>query len=483
MTDTTDQAASGRPQGRRKAQPRPAGFRNSPSAKIVLISIVTLLLLLPTTLIWALVEERAERANEVARDIARSWGGIQQINGPYLVVPFKETYVTGDGDKQVTATDWRTAVFFPDRLDIDGEVSVEERRKSIYSLPVFLGKIALKGHFGGMEDSRFRALKGGTIDIAMDDAVLVMGIGDVAALRSEVSLRLDGGGSIPFEPGFGHLSAEFAGSTARNVLRSASPSGINAAVPASKLRSGFAFHIPLQLNGSTGIFFAPAGQTTKVALTSDWPHPGFTGAFLPETRTITDTGFSASWTIPYLARGIPNAMETSILPLQGKLLGVKFVEPVDFYQTISRSLKYAICFVSLTFLAVFVLEMRSGWSFHWMQYALVGLALVVFYVMLLALAEHVGYDLAYLLAAGAATLLNAGYVGSSLKSRTAGAIMLSVLTVIFGILFALMKEQDYALLIGSLIGFLSLAITMFATQKIDWSGAGGTQAPESAETI
>ncbi|MDN3721556.1 cell envelope integrity protein CreD [Roseibium salinum] len=244
-------------------------------------------------------------------------------------------------------------------------------------------------------------------------------------------------------------------------------------MPPSRRQNGataFSFNIPLQLNGSTAFYVAPAGQTTKVALQSDWPHPGFTGTFLPETRTISDTGFEADWTIPYLARGTPGVQETDQLPLQDKLLGVKFVDPVNFYQTISRSLKYAIGFISLTFLAVFVLEMRTGWRFHWIQYGLVGLALIIFYVMLLAFAEHAGYGPAYLIAAAAATVLNAVYVGTSLKSRTAGLTMLLVLAVIFSVLFALMQEQDYALLIGSAIAFISLAATMFVTQKIDWSG-------------
>jgi inner membrane protein len=158
------------------------------------------------------------------------------------------------------------------------------------------------------------------------------------------------------------------------------------------------------------------------------------------------------------------------MPLQDKALGVEFVEPVNFYHTIARSLKYAVCFISLTFLAVFVLEMRSRWRVHWIQYGLVGLSLIVFYVMLLALAEHVGYGPAYLLAAAAATLLNTIYIGTALKSPLAGGVMLTVLAAIFGVLYALMQEQDYALLIGSLLAFLSLAVTMFATQRIDWSG-------------
>ncbi|WP_299476504.1 cell envelope integrity protein CreD [uncultured Roseibium sp.] len=454
-------------------------FLSSPAVKFVLIGVLTFLLLIPSVFVWILVEERSDRASEVARDIARSWGGTQQINGPYLVIPFTETFTTGLGDKLKTETVQRTAVLFPERLTVEGDITVEERKKSIYALPVYKGRMNLGGAFASPPENMFEPKHGGTIDVAADKAVLVVGISDVRALKSEIALALDGSRPVPFEPGLGPLAM----SAGRHVYGAIAPSGINTSVTPATWRKGFSFDIPLQLNGSTAIYFAPAGQTTKVALKSDWPHPGFTGAFLPETRSISDSGFEADWTIPYLARGIPKVLETNQVPLQNKLLGVKFVEPVNFYQTISRSLKYAIGFISLTFLAVFVLEMRSGWRFHWIQYALVGLALIIFYVMLLAFAEHVGYGTAYLIAGAAATLLNAFYIGTSLKSRVAGLVMLVVLGSIFAILFALMREQDYALLIGSVIAFIALAITMFVTQRIDWTGEQGTRDRLSTEPV
>lgn len=450
-----------------RAQPfRTPSFLGSPAVKFVLIGILTVMLLVPSLFVWVLVEERADRARDVAQDIARSWGGIQEINGPYLVVPFSETYTVSSGESAKTEIRWHTAILFPERLDVSGDISVQERRKSIYALPVYHGNVTMKGRFAAAPAENFQPQFGGQIDIAADKAVLVVGIGDITALKSEIALVLNGSGSVPFEPGLGPLTQE----PMRRSVSTLNPSGINAPVAAGLWRNGFSFDIPIQLNGSTAFYVAPAGQTTSVSLQSDWPHPGFTGAFLPETRDIGETGFTASWTIPYLARGIPKLVLGTHMPLQDKVLGVEFVEPVNFYQTISRSLKYAVCFISLTFLAVFVLEMRSGWRVHWIQYGLVGLSLIIFYVMLLALAEHVGYGPAYLLAAAAGTLLNAIYIGTSLRSRLAGGVMLAVLATIFGVLYALMQEQDYALLIGSLIAFLALAVTMFATQRIDWTG-------------
>lgn len=455
--------------------PRVMSFLQSPAVKFVLIGFVTLMLMIPTTFVWVLVEERADRAREVARDIAASWGGAQEINGPYLAVPYSETYTVGKGEAQRTHTTRHLAVFFPERLDVNGAIAVEERQKSIYSLPVYRGDLVLSGRFAAPGETAFGAENGGTVDVHANKAVLVLGIGDVRALKSEVTLEFGNGQASKFEPGSGILTVQrssFSSGRAR-------PLGINASIPSLKWRKGFKFHVALQLNGSTSLFVAPAGQTTKVSLTSDWPHPGFTGSFLPEKRTISESGFEATWTIPYLARGIPKVWSEARLPLQDRMMGVRFVEPVNFYQTISRSLKYAIGFISLTFLAVFVLELKSGWRVHWIQYGLVGVALIVFYFMLLAFAEHVGYAFAYLIAASAATTLNALYVGTSLKSRMAGLVMFAVLASVFAVLFALMREQDYALLIGSVITFLALAVTMFTTQKIDWTVAPlNTEKPE-----
>ena len=392
---TADTETSGSEAEPRRPYPptRPMTSFNSPAVKFVLIGFVTLMLMVPSTFVWVLVEERADRAQHVARDIARSWGGTQQINGPYLVIPFTETYEAGSEERKVTKVVQRQVVLFPDKLKIQGDLSVEERQKSIYSLPVYQGRVELNGQFSAPPQGAFEPRQGGRIEVSANKARLVLGIGDIKALKSEVHLTIGAGRPIPFEPGLGRLTPN------AESGRTLSASGINAQVPAEDWRRGFAFSTSLLVNGSSSFYAAPAGQTTTVTLASDWAHPGFTGAFLPEQRTISNSGFDAVWTIPYLARGIPKMLETGRMPLQDKLLGVKFVEPVNFYQTISRSLKYAIGFVSLTFLAVFVLEMRSGWSFHWIQYGLVGLALIIFYVMLLAFAEHIGYGPAYMVAA------------------------------------------------------------------------------------
>lgn len=450
------------------------GFTSLPSVKLFLIGFIGFLLLIPSTFVWVLVEERADRARDVARDIAQSWGGTQTINGPYLIVPFIETKIIGEGRKQEEKIWRRTAVLFPETLDFTGDVAVEERKRSIYTLPVYKLNAKLAGKFSAPPQGTFDAVNGGTIQIEGDKAALVVGVGDVRALKNEVFLKF-AGRTVPFEPGLYGMTSEDRMAYKHPSLNLGS-SGMGVPIPQENWQRGFAFALDLKLNGSSALYVAPAGQTTKLALASDWPHPGFTGTYLPDTREISDKGFSADWSIPYLARGLPKVVETSSLPLTDRLMGVEFVEPVNFYQTISRSLKYAVGFIGLTFMAVFLLEMRSGWSMHWIQYGLTGMALIVFYVMLLAFSEHIGYAKAYVVAAAAATGLIAAYVGTTLKSKMAAGIMVLVIGAVYGVLYAIMREQDYALLIGSVIAFIALGVTMFGTNRVDW--AGGRKAPQ-----
>lgn len=456
-----------------------ATFFRSPAVKMVLIGFISILLIIPCTFVWVLVEERADRAREVSNDIAGSWGESQTINGPYLVVPFTETKLITRKDKkddtykQERAVWHRKAILFPERLDLTGDVRVEERKKSIYTLPVYRSELSFSGRFGKAPDGMFEPKNGGRIEVAADKAVLVIGIRDVRALKSEVILE-SGDRKLRFQPGLAGIRNP---DPFQYMYKDSgqSSSGIHVRVEENDWRNGFAFKGDLALNGSRSLRFAPAGQTSAIKLTSDWPHPGFSGAFLPDNRTISEAGFDADWSVPFLARGLPNVIEADSLPLGSQMLGVEFIEPVNFYQTISRSLKYAIGFIGLTFMAVFLLEVRSGWSMHWIQYGLVGMALIVFFVMLLAIAEHVGYTLAYLLAAAAATTLIASYVGSTLRSWMSALIMMLVIGAVYGTLFAIMREQDYALLIGSVIAFLALAVTMFGTNRINWSGAQAKQ--------
>jgi inner membrane protein len=236
----------------------------------------------------------------------------------------------------------------------------------------------------------------------------------------------------------------------------------------------FAFTLDLVFNGSVSLLAAPVARDTRVSLASDWPHPSFSGSFLPDERRIASSGFTASWKIPHLARSVPEAWSLSEAGLERLLpyaFGVRLVAPVDFYSLVNRAVKYAVLFVALAFMAVFCLELVSECQVHPVQYVFTGVALVFFYVLLLSFAEHLGFTLAYLLASIATAAMLASYVGAALGSVQQGLVMMIVFSITYAILYLVLQLEDYALLAGSIVGFIALTIVMFATLRVDWSGA------------
>lgn len=450
-----------------------AAFLRSPGVKFIMIGIISVALLVPLLLVWGLTEERAQRAVDVSRRIANGWGGDQAINGPYLAVPFDiERSRQVDGRTIVEkVTEW--ALVMPETLDVTADLKTEERKLSIYTLPVYNGALALKGRFGSGILQDLAQFPG---QPQLDRAILVLNINDITGIRSDAGVKIGNGAVRPFDPGMRQISAM----TVAGADGYATPQtnvGVHRTIERPLVENGFAFEIALSLNGSRSFAVAPAGQTTSFAARANWPHPGFEGLFLPEEKTVTATDFTAKWTIPYLARGIARVASGPTLPLSGSMMSINLVEPVQFYQVVSRTLKYSIGFISLVFLAVFVVELKGGRMVHWIQYVLTGLALIVFYVLLLALAEHTGFTIAYALAALATTVLIAAYLGSATGSRRNGLSLGAVLLSAYGIMYLVLREDEYALLAGALISFVAIAATMYATRRVDWSGAATRPVP------
>ena len=238
--------------------------------------------------------------------------------------------------------------------------------------------------------------------------------------------------------------------------------------------SGFGFRFDLRLNGSNLLDFTPVARETTVELAADWPHPSFGGTFLPIERTVRNDGFSAHWYVPHLARSVPQAWNLSdggLERLRPYGFGTRFYTPVDFYKLISRASKYAVMFLGAAFMAVFLLELRSPRQVHPVQYFFVGFAMVFFYVLLLSFSEHIGFLKAYLLAAGATGGLLALYVGRAQLSLAKGAATLVLFLVLYGLLFMILRMEDYALLAGAILGFVTFSTIMFATLRVDWSEA------------
>jgi inner membrane protein len=443
-----------------------ATLLRSPGVKFIMIGIISVALLVPLLLVWGLTEERAQRATEVSNRIANGWGGAQAINGPYIAVPFDvQRSREVDGRTIVEqVTEW--ALVMPETLDVTADLKTEERRLSIYTLPVYNGALTLKGRFGA---SMLQDLSQFPGTPQLDRAVLVLNINDITGIRSDAGVKIDNGAVRPFDPGMRQISAmTVVGSDGYATPQTSA--GVHRPIERALIEKGFTFEIAMSLNGSRSFAVAPAGQTTTFSAKANWPHPGFEGLFLPEEKTITASDFAAKWTIPYLARGIDRVAAGSALPLSNSMMSINLVEPVQFYQVVSRTLKYSIGFISLVFLAVFVVELKGGRMVHWIQYVLTGLALIVFYVLLLALAEHTGFAIAYAMAALATTILIAAYLGSATGGRRNGIALGIVLLSAYGVMYLVLREDEYALLAGALISFVSIATTMYATRRVDWSG-------------
>jgi inner membrane protein len=434
----------------------------SPAFKFCLIGMLVILLLVPQFLVMALVDERMGRANDVKNEVSRYWGGQQSIAGPFLIVPYTVRQETLQGDQRIEQIVERRAVFLPEELSIKGSSQTEVLHRSIFDVNVYTANSVLEGRFltPDMAD-----VEPNTVAIRWKDAILSLSISGVAGLKDAALLEINGTGKVPFAPSTGLPQA-----TANGIH--AKLAAIADVQDADKPTKPFTFRIPLNFTGSTSLMFAPAARETKVALSSDWPHPSFSGAFLPADRTVTANGFEAAWTVPHLARSVPNAwsaIDGGFERMSAYQFGVNFYSPVDFYDLVSRAVKYGILFLALSFMGVFVLELFAPHRLHAVQYLFVGIAMIFFYVLLLSLSEHIGFGWAYAASSLATGGMLALYIGRALKSVTSSLLMLGLLLIVYGLLYLILRLEDYALLAGALLGFVALTTIMFATLNVNWS--------------
>jgi inner membrane protein len=439
----------------------------SPGFKFFVIAGLILLLTIPLLLVWVLIEERAQHAGSVASQIAGEWGETQRINGPFLVVPYTVSRTVTQGEKQTEEIQERRAVFLPSQTNITGKATPKVLSRSIYTVTVYSSTLQISGRF---DRPNIAELVSDAKEVRWQDAVLAVGIADVSGLKATAALKLDGATERTFDPSLGMPGSNLQGIHARLG---------GAPVTAADGIKPFDFTFSLQLDGSSGMFFAPVARDTVVTMDSPWPHPSFVGSFLPTDRKVTADGFTARWQIPHLARSVPHGWTMAATSDYGDgpeqrlspfSFGVNFYIPVDTYDLASRAAKYALMFLATAFMAVFLMEMRSGRSVHAVQYLLVGIAMVFFYVLLLALAEHIGFAPAYATAASATSVMLALYIAKAQSDTRKGLAMLAILAALYALLYLILRLEDYALLAGALGGFVMLTIVMFATLRVDWSG-------------
>jgi len=443
----------------------------SPAFKFVLILLLIIVLIVPLFLVYGLIWERESRAQGVRREVGQLWGPQQQILGPFLVVPYTVRLETVQGDKRVEQIHERRAVFTPEALEVTGRADSQTLRRSIFEVPVYAARLKLSGRFG---IPRIADVAADAVTVRWRDAAFVLGLSGVSGLKETAALKIAGTTEIAFAPSVGFPSTHLSGIHAKLGVAGSTPSD------ADQPPQPFAFEVDLALNGSVSLTIVPVARETRMSLSSDWPHPSFSGAFLPDDRRVTAAGFTAAWKVPHLARSVPDAWNLTdggLERLQPYAFGVTMIDPVDFYSLVNRAAKYGIMFTALAFMAVFCIELTSGRHVHPVQYLFTGISLVFFYVLLLSLAEHLGFTQAYLVASIATGGMLAIYVGAAMTSVVTGIVMLVVFAATYIILYLILQLEDYALLAGAILGFLALTSIMFATLRVDWSGGSPRAVP------
>jgi inner membrane protein len=449
--------------------------------KIALIGLVALLLQIPVGMIRGLVAERQQARDGVLGDIARGTSTAQRITGPVIYVPWTRRSVetitsTDQNDRERTTKREKVesgyVALLPRALEIDGAIELQPKHRGIYTAQVYTLNASLRGSF---EFPAALEVPQGPGTLTWGAAVLVLGIQDTRGIRGNAALSWDGAPS-PLAPGSADTKD--------------APSGIHAdlgVLPESRRTSTHEFRLDLSLLGTQRLDIVPLGAETAVSLKSDWPHPSFVGGILPDTDSrVSAEGFSARWRTTQLATNLGQLQYRCMRAgdcdaFNQRSLGVSFIQPVDLYQTVERSVKYGFLFILLTFSAFFLFEVLKRLAIHPIQYALVGVALAVFFLLLISLSEHLGFARAYVVATVACLALIGYYVTHALKSWRRGASFALFLGCLYGLLYVILRLEDYALLVGSGLVFACLAAAMVATRRVDWYEIAANPAAATAQ--
>ena len=447
-----------------KSQPS-FGKRHSTIIKLLGVGALVLILLIPLTMITGVLNDRLQRRNEAVADIKSSWGKEQSVIGPVLGIPYQYKFKAvkempaPDGKmerREVEETAIANAYFLPEMLSVTGDAETQMLHRGIYDAAVFRAQVKLSGRFAPPD---FGALKIDIKDVQWKDAFVTIAVNDLRGTREGIVLDW-GGTKRQLLPG-SQVPGYTTGATA--PLTGDKPIG-----------APVEFSIPLDFNGSEGIYFAPFGVQNEAALKSNWPDPAFRGAFLPAERSVRADGFDAKWKISYYGRNYPQAWTSrngnerfTTKAVSESLFGTQFLSVLDAYRYVERSIKYGVLFLVLVFTTFFLFEVTARQKIHPFQYLMVGAALCLFYLLLLSISEFIGFGYAYLIAAVASTILITWYcrffLGGGVRTLMIGAGLAGVYTF----LYITLRQQDYALLMGAIALFIVLAAVMYVTRKVD----------------
>lgn len=417
--------------------------------KAVIIFLMALFLWLPTTLIMNMVRERESRQKEAIADISSKWASNQTVMTPVLMVPYTES---SKDEKGNITTMKKNAYFLAGNASIRASVFPEKRYRGIYQVIVYRSDISISGSFGPLA---YDELKIPAANMLWEEATLLFKVTDqLKGINEDIAVQWNDS-SYSFLPqplGASHFS-----------------DALMAAVPLSIEKAGLEnkFRLKFSLNGSEQLLFAALSRDTKIEMSSSWSSPSFSGIKLPDTREINDSGFTARWR--YLNRSMPLVWKDTVYPTEQSAMGADLVIAVDSYDKTLRSVKYALLCIILTFASFFLIETIYRRPLHLLQYGLAGLALVLFYTLLLSISEYTSFNLAYLIAGISTITLVGWYVGSIMRSGKLAAFISLVLGVVYAYIFTIIQLQDYSLLMGSIGLFVALAIIMYFSRKLQWS--------------
>jgi inner membrane protein len=443
----------------------------SMGVKLIVVCGLAVSMTIPGLFVRGLVEDRTERAAEVVRQISEYAGGQQTFLGPTLAIPYKSALTLPANSSQRG-----TYLIFPTTASAILKTATEERRRSLFKVPVYRADVILDATFD-LADAPAAAPQGAELDWSR--AEIIVGVSNARGALADATLTANG-------------------KTATLVPAEITPDLTIGADQSSRLRltlfgtriealarpnTHFTVTSSLRFSGAQRIAVLSYGKTTRLSIRGDWPNPGFDGGFLPIGRKLAQGAFSAEWSVPFIARGVrAEGPGDSFNGLETTALGTSFVELADPYQSVSRAQKYVLLFVGLVFLSYFVFEVATGKRVHPAQYVLVGVAQIIFFLLLLSLAERIGFDWSFLLAGAATVALLSVNIAWVFSSRSQGLKALATFTLLYVLIYLLLRVEDNALLIGAVASFLAVAATMYFTRRIDWYSPIATDPSESQIT-
>lgn len=438
-------------------------FFQSNTAKIIMVGILTLILLIPLEFVKNLISERAQRQEEVISEINDKWGENVFLYGPILKIPYtfyEETLsineITKETVKQKKAfTNY--AYFFPEELKAKSNVTTKVLNRNNYESVVFSSKMKFEGNYIYPD---FSSKNIANEDIQWDKATILIQTTNLKSIKDEVKINF-GNTNLTFEPVYN--------SNSKNTTEALETGYIDLEKILTDGKTAFNFDV--SYNGSQQIKIMPIGKTTQVHMESNWASPSFTGNFLPDDKTkqISDSGFVANWKIMHINRAFAQQTFGSLPDLSQYAFGVDFVIPVNQYQQNERASKYGFLVIGLTFLIFFLIQSISKIKIHIFQYSMIGLALIMFYTLLISITEHSSFMKAYIIAGIAVITLITLYSISILKNRKFPMFIAASLGSLYTFLYVIIQLENYALLVGSIGLFAILAAVMYFSRKIDWS--------------